>query len=163
LGAGFVERNRKTADFLDKIGTKAFSMDEALRALGRITQTDTAQVIAARIDWRTLSRTCKNLARSNSFAELARGASDAERGGSLLARLQSAGAGDRPELVESFIAAQVAGVFGVTTEKVDREAPLTSLGLDSLMAVELTNRIEREVGTSIPMGSLLGGPSIRVL
>ncbi|HEV3143065.1 MAG TPA: thioester reductase domain-containing protein, partial [Gemmataceae bacterium] len=163
LGAGFVERNRKTADFLDKIGTKAFRKDEALRVLGRMTLLNTTQVAAARLEWRTLSRACPNLARANTFAAVARESSETERGGSLLARLQHAGCDTRPGLVEDFIAAQVAGVFGVTPEKVDRDAPLTSLGLDSLMAVELTNRIEREVGASIPMGSLLGGPSIKVL
>jgi thioester reductase-like protein len=163
LGAGFVERNRKTADFLEKIGTKAFRMDEALRVLGRMILQDSVQVAAARLDWRTLSRACPNLARSNTYAAVARESSDSDRSGSLLARLQAASADSRPGMVEDFIAAAVAGVFGVASDKVDRTAPLTSLGLDSLMAVELTNRIERELCTNIPMGSLLGGPSIQTL
>ncbi|HLW64289.1 MAG TPA: SDR family NAD(P)-dependent oxidoreductase, partial [Gemmataceae bacterium] len=163
LGAGFVERNRKTADFLDKIGSAAFNMDDALRVFGRMTLLEPGQLVAARIEWRTLAKACPNLARVHTFAAVTRETSDSERGGSLLARLQSASPDTRTGLIEDFIAAQVASVFAVPEEKVDRDAALTSLGLDSLMAVELTNRIEREVGASIPMGSLLGGPSIKVL
>jgi amino acid adenylation domain-containing protein/thioester reductase-like protein len=163
LGAGFVERNRKTADFLEKIGTKPFNMPESLRILGRLTLLDIMQMAVARVEWQTLSKACLNLTRANTYTAVTRETADSERGGSLLARLQSCGPDSRPDLIEDFISAQVASVFAVPEEKVDRDAALTSLGLDSLMAVELTNRIEREVGTSIPMGSLLGGPSIKVL
>ncbi len=79
------------------------------------------------------------------------------------ARLQRAGADAHAELVEDFVAAHVAGVFGITVEKVDRDSPLTKLGLDSLMALELVNRLQREVATSIPMKSLLGDASIKVV
>jgi thioester reductase-like protein len=163
LGAGYVERNRRTAEFLDKIGTKAFQLEEALRILERVTPLDCIQFVAARLDWRAAATAIPNLARSNTFAAVARDSLEGERGGSLLARLQGASSEVRPALVEEFIASQVAGVFGVTPEKITRDAPLTSLGLDSLMAVELTNRIEREVGVTIPMGNLLGGPSIKAL
>jgi thioester reductase-like protein len=163
LGAGYVERNRKTAEFLDKVGTKAFQLEEALRVLERVTPLDAVQFVAARVDWRAAASAVPNVARSNTFSLVARESLQGERGGSLLARLQGASSEIRPALVEEFIAAQVAGVFGVTPEKIVRDAPLTSLGLDSLMAVELTNRIEREVGATIPMGSLLGGPSIKAL
>src|SRR5260370_31111465 len=51
----------------------------------------------------------------------------------------------------------------MTDGGVDRDAPLTTLGLDSLMTVELINRVERQVGLRIPMGMLLSGPSIKDL
>jgi len=163
LGAGFVERNRNTADFLSKVGVQAFTMPEALAVFGRLAQLDPVQVAAARLDWRLLSRFCSGVGQSNTYAALCRASGAADGGGSLWARLQAAEQDDRVGLLERYIAAQVAGVFGVAAEKVDRDTSLTNLGLDSLMALELANRLERDVATSIPMSSLLGGPSIRAL
>src|SRR5262249_8839199 len=72
-------------------------------------------------------------------------------------------AAERVGLIEDLIVAQVCEVCGITDAKVDRSAPLTSLGLDSLMTVELVNRMERLTGIRIPMGSLFSGPSIAQL
>ena len=161
-GAGFVERNKKTADFLDKIGAAAFNMEEAVTILGELMLLDQPQVAAAHVDWRMLSKAGPGVARSNTYRALVQESGEAASGGSLLARLHSAGASSGA-IVESFLASQVAGVFGVAEDKVDREAPLNTLGLDSLMAVELAHRIEREIGTSVPMNVMLSGPSIKVL
>jgi acyl transferase domain-containing protein/acyl carrier protein len=163
LGAGFVERNRKTAEFMAKIGAAAFTLEEALSIFSRLTLLDPIQIAAARLSWRSLSRACPHVGQANTYAALARESAQAERGGSLLACLRSTEAEARPGLVENFIAAQVASVFGIDAEKVDRDISLTSVGLDSLMALELANRLQREVGVAIPMTSLLGGPSIKVL
>src|SRR5205085_8378627 len=70
---------------------------------------------------------------------------------------------ERARLVEDFIVEQVAAVFGMAAGLVDRTAPLTTLGLDSLMTVELVNRVERETGLRVPMSSLLSGPGVKAL
>jgi len=162
-GAGFVARNEKTAEYLDKIGMKSLRVDEALRAIDRMMLLDPVQIAAARADWRSLSKASPIVARANTFAAVASEGGEAEQGSSLRTRLRAAAPDERPGLIEDCIAAEVAGVFGIATEKLDREAPLTNVGLDSLMAVELTNRVESELGASIPMASLLGGPSIKSL
>ena len=41
----------------------------------------------------------------------------------------------------------------------DDKQPLSQLGLDSLMAMELKNRIEYELGVVLPFVKLLEGPS----
>jgi thioester reductase-like protein len=163
LGAGFVERNQKTAQYLDKVGMKAFNLDEALRVFGRLTHYDPVQVIASRADWRAISKASVAVARSNTFAALAQENRESEGGGSIVGRLQATSPESRQRLIEDFLAAQVAGVFGAVESAISRDTPLTSLGLDSLMAIELTNRIERELGMGIPMGALLNGPSITML
>jgi NADPH:quinone reductase-like Zn-dependent oxidoreductase/aryl carrier-like protein len=55
---------------------------------------------------------------------------------------------------------QVAQVLGATAVNLDEQQPLTNLGLDSLMAVELKNRIERDLGVSLPMVTFLQGPTL---
>jgi NADPH:quinone reductase-like Zn-dependent oxidoreductase/acyl carrier protein len=163
LGAGFVERNRKTAEFMTSAGFKAFSLNEALDTFSRLTLTDAVHIGAARIDWRTFPKVCPNLARANTFAALTEADGRDEKGGSLLARLQQTSPAERPRVLADFIAAQVAGVFGLAADKIERDVPLTRLGLDSLMALELTIRLEREIGTKISMSNLLGGRTINGL
>jgi len=163
LGAGFVERNQKTAQYLEKVGMKAFRMDEALRVFARLTQHDAPQIVASRADWRAISKSSVVVARSKTYAALTQENREAEGGGSLVGRLLGASSDARQRLVEDFLVSQVASVFGAEESKIGRDVPLTSLGLDSLMAIELTNRIERALGMGIPMGSLLNGPSITKL
>jgi acyl carrier protein len=103
------------------------------------------------------------VATSPTFAAMTRQSRAAEQVGSLTVRLQAVGAEARSGLIEDFLAGQVAGVFGIAEDKVDRDTPLTGLGLDSLMAIELKNRVEKELGLTIPMGHLLGGPSLKTL
>ena len=40
------------------------------------------------------------------------------------------------------------------------DAPLTEFGLDSLMAVEIKNRLHHDAGINLPLVQLLEGPSI---
>lgn len=162
-GAGFVERNQKTREYLDKIGFEAFQMDEALRIFGRLVSSDVAHIVAARVNWRSLSRLSTLVGSSSTYATVARETETAQGSGSVSARLRAAGAEERGRLIEDFIVAQVAGVFGMAEEKLDRTAPLTSIGLDSLMTVELINRVDTQLRVRIPMGSLLSGPNIKDL
>lgn len=81
----------------------------------------------------------------------------------MAARILEAPAEKRLGLVEELIAAQVGAVLGTDASRLDKDTPLTNLGLDSLMAIELVNRIEEKLGMTMPMGSVLNGPNIRDL
>ncbi|MCX4561594.1 SDR family NAD(P)-dependent oxidoreductase [Streptomyces phaeochromogenes] len=65
----------------------------------------------------------------------------------------SRGADDTTVL--AFVKEAVAVVMGLRAERVNVSRPLNKLGMDSLMAVELRNRIEREYQVKLPMVQLL--------
>jgi acyl transferase domain-containing protein/aryl carrier-like protein len=67
---------------------------------------------------------------------------------------------ERQTLLETYLREQLARVLGLSPSKLDVRQPLNRLGLDSLMAVELKNRIELDIGVLIPMVRLLQGPSL---
>ncbi|MFG1643937.1 beta-ketoacyl synthase N-terminal-like domain-containing protein, partial [Amycolatopsis sp. NPDC049252] len=58
------------------------------------------------------------------------------------------------------LAALVAGLMGFPQGEIDRHAPLTSLGLDSLMAMRARGAVERDFGLPLPVPLLLRGASL---
>lgn len=161
LGAGFVDRNEKTADYLEMVGIKPLYIHEAVEALGDSMNRQVTQLAAGRLDWSVIARFSPVVQTSPTYAGFVGGPS--QGGGALRPRLLAANNAERQTLLEAFVAAQVAGVFGVEAADVDRDASLSDLGLDSLMAVELMNRVESELGMKVPMGKVLSGPSTREL
>jgi aryl carrier-like protein len=71
--------------------------------------------------------------------------------------------GERRQLLESYLREQVAKVLGLSPSRLDVRESLNSLGIDSLMAVELKNRIERSLEVAVSMVQFLRGPSVQQL
>ncbi|NMF64063.1 non-ribosomal peptide synthetase [Brasilonema octagenarum UFV-E1] len=63
-------------------------------------------------------------------------------------------------LLESYLQECVARVLKIAPNQLDLQQPLSSLGLDSLMATELQHSIETDLGVVLPMTSFLEGDSI---
>jgi len=53
--------------------------------------------------------------------------------------------------------------LGASAAKLDMDRPLNELGLDSLMSVELKNRVEGDAALSLPMSTLMQSPTINSL
>ena len=67
---------------------------------------------------------------------------------------------DQKRWLLSYVQERVARVLKVPPSQLDQQQPLSTLGLDSLMAVELKNEIETSLGAILPMTSFLEGSSI---
>jgi amino acid adenylation domain-containing protein/thioester reductase-like protein len=66
----------------------------------------------------------------------------------------------RQIVLEEFLQEQVARVLGMESSSLGFNQPLDTLGLDSLMAMELKSALETRLGVNIPVASLLQGPTI---
>ncbi|MEQ8765883.1 MAG: SDR family NAD(P)-dependent oxidoreductase [Planctomycetota bacterium] len=62
--------------------------------------------------------------------------------------------------LETRLARRVASVLGLPVNELDRRAAFVDLGLDSLMALQLRNRLQADWGIAIPMARLLAGESV---
>lgn len=64
---------------------------------------------------------------------------------------------------EDYLAALVAEVLELPAASLDRARPLNRMGLDSLMAVEVKNRVEEDLGVALSVVQFLQGPSVAEL
>jgi len=70
---------------------------------------------------------------------------------------------DRRKFLEKKLVRQCSQVMRLVESKIDVRRPLISMGLDSLMAVDFKNRIEKKLGLSISLQSFLKTMSIETL
>jgi acyl carrier protein len=77
-----------------------------------------------------------------------------------LAAAEPAAANGDDAWIRQVLTRQVAEVLGLRAERVNPGRPLNNMGLDSLMAVELRNRLERELRLKLPIVKILNGGTI---
>ncbi|MBI4528174.1 MAG: SDR family NAD(P)-dependent oxidoreductase [Deltaproteobacteria bacterium] len=164
---GYLAGREQVAEHLAHLGVEAFAPKEAMDALGRILQRDQVQVGVIRADWRKLSPYLSSSGLAGRFSALAGETAAAQTGseasGHTREVLLRAKAEDRQPLLEKYIQEQAAQVLGISAGKVDVNRPLNEVGLDSLMAIELKNRIESDLRMSLPVGKLMQGPTIQII
>ncbi|MCP3063707.1 acyltransferase domain-containing protein [Myxococcus sp. K38C18041901] len=68
--------------------------------------------------------------------------------------------GQRGPLLDGYLREQVANLLKMPVARLDAEQPLSTLGLDSLLSLELKHKIHAETGVSLQLDELLQGASI---
>lgn len=129
------------------------------------------QVAVLPVDWRKLARRFTADTIPPLLADLLAASAVADKAthaGSmppaLGQRLKSAAPDEQRALLVDYVRTQVSRIIGwATPATLDLNQPLTSLGLDSLMAVELRNRLQSDLGVAVPVAQLLQGPTVNQL
>jgi len=67
---------------------------------------------------------------------------------------------DRKKLIMMYLKKKAAAILKAGEPQINESLPLTGLGLDSLMAVDLIHQIEKSFGVLIPLSQLLEGLSL---
>ncbi|MGC3998933.1 MAG: SDR family NAD(P)-dependent oxidoreductase [Anaeromyxobacter sp.] len=87
----------------------------------------------------------------------------AKAAGPLPALRAASGGAERLALLRAYVHHESARVLGFNASALDPETPLSALGFDSLMAVQLRNRVEADLALKLPLAELLGGPTVSQL
>jgi NAD(P)-dependent dehydrogenase (short-subunit alcohol dehydrogenase family)/acyl carrier protein len=127
------------------------------------------QVLVLRIDWPRFVSMVPG-AKDDPFlarirANIETGGGERARGepGAALTSLLAAPEEERLALLERFVQNELAKVLELEPDDLPLDQPLNTVGLDSLMALELKNRVEVALSITLPIVSLIQGPTISQL
>lgn len=164
---GYAARHANVSGHLERYGVAPIGLKDALEMLERLLRSDVAEAAAMRIDWARWADANPRVKKSSRYEGListgaAESLPDGSSGGIAAAVLAASGAG-RIQLLETFIGDVAARVLGMPSSQIDPARPLSEFGLDSLLGIELVNRIEEGLGLRFPVEKIMGGPSIKKL
>jgi acyl transferase domain-containing protein/NADPH:quinone reductase-like Zn-dependent oxidoreductase/thioesterase domain-containing protein/acyl carrier protein len=150
-------------------GMALIDPENGLELLGKLLQSDAAQVVVMDAQWRDMLRLLGSrrpalldeiAAEVNESAgEVVGGRVDHE----FRQQLLEADAATRKALVQDYIRQELARIIGIEPSGLETDQPLSTFGLDSLLALELKNNLEGRLDFTLPMAKLMEGPSIASL
>jgi NADPH:quinone reductase-like Zn-dependent oxidoreductase/acyl carrier protein len=163
--AGFLTRHTAVADMLrTRTGLDATPSHEALEDLGRLAAVDATRVCVARFDLQRLGQMLPGVLVPRFFPIITQGAVAALHAEETLAdRLSSTPESERRPMVLACIREHAARVLGTGAAQIDVDQPLSDLGLDSLMAVELAVAVERDLAQPVSVMQLLSAGTIQAI
>lgn len=149
-------------------GLRPLDVETALAAMARAIGSGRPAHVVADIDWSTLKPLYEARRRRPFLMRVEHGGVSRETApvptdGGIRATLAKAPSSDqRRSLLEDYLSSTVAAVLG-TNGTVSPDRGFFDMGMDSLMAVELRSRLERELGLELPSTLTFNYPSVVAL
>ena len=163
-GEGYVARNERVAEYLARQGTTPLSPREVVLLLEAFLNAGATQALAMRVDWSKWRQSSRGAQESPLLERIyAAGVDAPETSGAKSdwrRKIESAASADRATVIGEAVRDVVGSVLRVKPEGLRFDQPLTDLGLDSLMAVEIENSIESSIGVALPPASLMRARTI---
>ena len=153
---------------LEARGLAGLAPSAALDAFERVLATAPTQITIVHLDARAYAEAFPAAASNILLSDLIRSDSvempHEEEPRSLKAALLALGPGRRRvELLRGFVREQVGKVLRQAASRLENDKPFLSLGLDSLMGLELRNRLEAGTALSLPATLVWNYPTIATL
>jgi len=162
---GVLARNPSLAAQLAANGLHPISPDQATKMLGQLMQRNVTQIAFMHVDWQKIFGKKTGISAPPRYSDVfVSSLLDASAGGedqrsTLLAASQE----ERQALVLDLVRESVAKVLRTAPARLDANRPLREMGLDSLMAFELLNRLQMKIGASLPNSKMSANSSIETL
>ena len=145
-------------------GVRSLSSRAVGETLDRLLRADVPQIAVMNVDWQEWRASTPVVAKMPGFSRL-NGAEVETIETQDLTRKQvlAMPPAERVTILADYLRDQAAGVLRLASAKIDLDAPLVALGIDSLMGIELKSRLERKLGVTIPLLQLIKGASLSEL
>ncbi|MCY1077694.1 type I polyketide synthase [Archangium lansingense] len=165
VGLAAAQANR--GERLEARGLRGMPPDKALLALGMLLGQGRPQVGVMALEPRQWLGFYLAAAQSPFFTRLSQeraGRSAVEPGRSRIReRLEAVRGSERRALLEQLLREQIGGVLRMEPSRIEPRTPLGSLGLDSLMSMEIRNRLEAELGLKLSATLVWTYPTLAAL
>ncbi|MBD2776532.1 SDR family oxidoreductase [Iningainema sp. BLCCT55] len=151
-------------DWLKQIGMKEIPLDIAFRAMTAIMASSKTQVLLADVDWLRFKNIYefqgnKPLLEKLGQTQIPVKSVKQPGEGGLIKELPP---GERREHLFKYIGKQVATILGIN-QIPDAEQGFLDMGIDSLLSIELKNRLEKGLEVSLPASLIFDFPNIQRL
>lgn len=164
---GYVAQNANVTEYLQRVGIKPMPLWLVLKKLGELVcQREVVQTAVVDIDWHQWIK-FHAAGASPRFSYLLDEVAVSDQADvyssqkdSSYNAIVSATPAQQEQLLETSISEQVARIMGISINKLDIKRSLLQLGLDSLMAVELSHRLKSELGVNVSTMKIMHGLSI---
>jgi NADPH:quinone reductase-like Zn-dependent oxidoreductase/acyl carrier protein len=148
-------------------GMGSLTSRQGTSALGRLLGHRSPQIAVLPLNLRQWRQVYPRFAQVPFFSELIEAGEHEGTAGpvdhGLRQQLTAADAKGRLALLEQHVREQIASVLRLPAERVGVRTPLHSLGMDSLMALELRNRLEDKLGVRLPATLVWQHPTVAAL
>jgi len=162
---GFLTRHANVADMLkNRSGLDATPSSEALAELGRLLSVGAARVCVARFNLQRLGQMLASARVPRFLPIIPQGLNaEAQSAESLAELLKTTAPEDRRGLIIARIRDHAARILGTGANSLEADRSLSEMGLDSLMAVELAEAVERDIEQPISVMQMLSAGTINAI
>lgn len=142
------------ADKQEKIaGIKSINPANGIKALEKALDINAAQTGILPIDWNKFAEENNNkfiseLLKKNLHSDESQFIRT-ETGKDIISQMRSAPEEMHSELLTEYFRKVISGIMGLEPEELQTDQPLNTIGLDSLMAIELKNKVNIELGVDL--------------
>jgi len=158
--------DEKQKSRLDLLGLNAFDVDAGLEVLEAALQQKHPQLAAASLDWSKLGThhaVPLFAAWSGQGMPGNHMPDNNEKSSVWRQQLESAGIEQQHELICSYLKQAVCTIMDFEETELDTDRSFIELGIDSLMALELKNKVTRELKIAVPVIRLMEGITVKQL
>lgn len=168
IGFGSTTEGKRVHEYWESRGIQRINPRQVISILETLTTQDITRIGVLKLDWNLLTQYYQQITQLPLARHITQEAANNQQpsgeqvaeASSIIESLRNADRSEWQLLLEQYVSRHVATVLGLSIARLDIQQPMTSIGLDSLMAIELKNRLEHELDLRIPIVTFLQGPSI---
>ncbi|TWU40627.1 type I polyketide synthase [Novipirellula artificiosorum] len=160
---GYLAQREELGARLERQGVLSFSVEEATSCLEDLLRSQATQASVLKMDWTLWRGLGLTQQVSPRFAHLIReDATDPNQTFDLV-QLRAADPPEQLRQIQQLLVTKLMSLLGLRCDQLDPSRSLLELGLDSLMAVELRNWIEKQLQMTVPISELMRDASINAI
>ncbi|CAN7673289.1 alpha/beta fold hydrolase [Trinickia sp. LjRoot230] len=163
---GMAERTRVANEArFAAVGLRRLSVTDGVEILEYAALSDLAQVVVADVAWERFMRTAVQPESAAFYALVGQPPAPGQASsGNVIAKLHQAEPDARAALLTEALRGFIASVVGLPSpQMIDSATPLRTLGIDSLMAVELKHKLEQALHCTLEAAVLVEHPTLDAL
>lgn len=157
---GFVARNQNVSEYLERAGLEGLTTPMVLKALEELLPGNLPQAVVHPGTWDMVNRFLPGTKASQLFDWVLQ-QEENPKGSSWKDAWLAAPADERGPMLETWMSTVIAEVLGMKDAEILPEQPLSELGLDSMMGIELMNTLNSRLQIKVSVSDVLRNFTLR--